>query len=319
MISFRSFTKRYLSQTAVDSLSLEIGRPEVVALLGPNGSGKTTTLKAAAGLILPTSGEVLLGDPPRSARIPDVRRVLSYLPQKVSFPDALTGAEVVEFYRQLRGAPPARSREVLRFSALNGAGDRLVSTYSGGMVQRLGLAVALLPDAPVFLLDEPTAALDPDGLSAFYGLVERARSDGRTVLFTSHQLGDAERLADRFAVLVGGNLVACLTATELKDRLAERGVMRLRLGSRPEGLLLALRSLAPAATWTGEPGEGSAGRDEELVVPGPAAVRPRVIDAVRGLGVEVRGLTAEEGRLDTLYRELVAEAEARSGPGETGP
>jgi Cu-processing system ATP-binding protein len=122
------------------------------------------------------------------------------------------------------------------------------------------------------------------------------------VLFTSHQLGDAERLADRFAVLVGGRLVASLTASELKDRLSERGVMRLRLASRPEGLLPAVRALAPAATWAGD----------ELVVPGAAVVRPRVLDAVRALGVEVRGLAADEGRLDVLYRELVAEAEAGS-------
>ena len=144
----------------------------------------------------------------------------------MSFPDALTGTEVVEFYRELRGAPAERSLKVLRFASLNGAGERTVGTYSGGMVQRLGLAVAMLPEAPVFLLDEPTAALDPDGLCAFYGLVERAREDGRAVLFTSHQLGDAERLADRFAVLVGGRLVASLSASELKDRLSERGVMR---------------------------------------------------------------------------------------------
>ncbi|HSD26931.1 MAG TPA: ABC transporter ATP-binding protein, partial [Vicinamibacteria bacterium] len=162
------------------------------------------------------------------------------------------------------------------------------------------------PEAPAFLLDEPTAALDPDGLCAFYGLVEHAREDGRAVLFTSHQLGDTERLADRFAVLVGGSLVASLTASELKDRLSERGVMRLRLASRPEGLPAAVRDLAPAATWAGD----------ELVVPGPAAIRPRVLDAVRAFGVEVRGLTADEGRLDVLYRELVAEAEARSGTGE---
>ncbi len=309
MIRFRSFSKRFGAQWAVESLSLEVERGEVVALLGPNGSGKTTTLKAAAGLIQPTAGEALLGDPPRPAAEPAARRVLSYLPQKVTFPDALTGNEVVEFYRELRGAPPQRSREVLRFASLNGAGERTVGTYSGGMVQRLGLAVALLPEAPVFLLDEPTAALDPDGLCAFYGVVEHAREDGRAVLFTSHQLGDVERLADRFAVLVGGRLVASLTAGQLKDRLAERGHMRLRVGSRPEGLLAAVRALAPAATWAGE----------EMVVPGPAALRPRVIDTVRRLGVELRGLTAEEGRLDVLYRELIAEADTQGGHGETGP
>lgn len=309
MISYSGFTKRFGAQRAVESLTLDVGRGEVVALLGPNGSGKTTTLKAAAGLILPTSGQVTLGAPPRPAADPEARRVLSYLPQKVSFPDALTGSEVVEFYRELRGAPAERSQKVLRFASLNGAGERAVGTYSGGMVQRLGLAVAMLPEAPVFLLDEPTAALDPDGLCAFYGLVEHAREDGRAVLFTSHQLGDAERLADRFAVLVGGRLVANLSASELKDRLAERGVMRLRLASRPEGLLEAVRRVAPAAAWAGAPREDSLGRDTELIVPGPAAVRPRVLDAVRALGVEVRGLTADEGRLDVLYRELVGESE----------
>ena len=298
MIRYRGFTKRFGGQTAVESLSLEVTRGEVVALLGPNGSGKTTTLKAAAGLIRPTSGEVTLGDPPRPASEAAARDVLSFLPQKVAFPDALTGAEVVEFYRKLRGAPAERVPKVLRFASLNGAGERAVGTYSGGMVQRLGLAVALLAEAPVFLLDEPTAALDPDGLCAFYGVVERARQDGRAVLFTSHHLGDVERLADRFAVLVGGRLAASLTATELKDRLSERGVLRLRVGTKPDALLSTVKAIAPAATWAGE----------ELVVPGPATMRPRVLDAVRALGVEVRGLTAEEGRLDVLYRELVAEA-----------
>jgi Cu-processing system ATP-binding protein len=298
MIRYRAFTKCFGAETAVASLSLEVARGEVVALLGPNGSGKTTSLKAAAGLLRPTSGEVTLGEPPRLASEAAARTVLSYLPQKVTFPDALTGREVVEFYRRLRGAAPARIPAVLHFASLNGAGERAVGTYSGGMLQRLGLAVAMLPEAPVFLLDEPTAALDPDGLCAFYGLVERARDDGRAVLFTSHQLGDAERLADRFAILVHGRLVATLSATDLKDRLSERGVMRLRLASRPETLLATVRAVAPEAVWAGE----------ELIVPGPAARRPRVLDVVRGEGVEVRGLTAEEGRLDVLYRALVAEA-----------
>jgi Cu-processing system ATP-binding protein len=299
VIHYRSFTKRFGGHRAVRDLCLDLRPGEVTALLGPNGSGKTTTLKAAAGLIVPTTGEVLLGDPPRPAREPAARRALSFLPQKVTFADALTGREVLEFYRALRGARPERTREVLHFAALNGAGERMVATYSGGMLQRLGLAVALLPDAPLTLLDEPTAALDPDGLCAFYGLVERAREDGRTLFFTSHQLGDAERLADRFAVLVEGRLVACLTAGELKDRLAERGVMRLRLGAGAPGLLEEVQGLAPRALWAGD----------ELLVPGPAAVRPRVLDLVRGRGVEVRGLTAEEGRLDALYRELVAESD----------
>jgi Cu-processing system ATP-binding protein len=297
MIGFRGFTKRYGSVTAVDRLDLAVGRGEVVALLGPNGSGKTTCLKAAAGLIRPSAGEVLLGQDARPAGDPQARRQVSFLPQQVSFPDSLTGVEVVEFYRSLRRAPAGRGEEVLRFAGLNGAGRRAVGTYSGGMVQRLGLAVAVLPAAPVLLLDEPTAALDPEGLCAFYGVVERARADGRAVVFSSHQLGDVDRLADRFAVLVEGRLVACLGQREMAERLSDRGVMRLRLGPAPEDLLGRLRAVAPGTVVSGG----------ELIVPGPTALRPAVLDLVRSAGVEIRALTVEEGRLDRLYGELVGE------------
>ncbi len=163
------------------------------------------------------------------------------------------------------------------------------------MLQRLGLAVAVLPEAPILLLDEPTAALDPDGLCAFYGLVERRRREGHTLLFTSHQLGDVERLADRFALLVGGRLAAALTQRELADRLALRGLLRLRLDTPVPGLLEKIRRISESATWAAD----------ELVVPGPAVDRPRVLDVVRESGAEIRGLAAEEGRLDLLYRELV--------------
>jgi len=236
VIRFERFSKSYGDQRAVGELTLAVETGEVVALLGPNGSGKTTSLKAAAGLVRPTAGRVLIGAPGvpvRSAAEPDARRVLSYLPQRVSFPDALTGREVLDFYRKLRGAPASRVDEALRLASLNGSAARTVGTYSGGMVQRLGLAVAVLPDAPVLLLDEPTAALDPDGLCAFYGLVETRRRAGKTVLFTSHQLGDVEQLADRIAILVEGKLVALFSAGELATRLAERGVMRVRISVRP--------------------------------------------------------------------------------------
>ncbi len=295
MIAFEAFSKAFGSCIAVDRLTLRVNPGEVVALLGPNGSGKTTSLKAAAGLVRPTSGTVLIGTPGTRSTDADARRLISFLPQRVAFPDALTAREVVEFYRALRGVPPERSAEVLRFASLNGASNQAVSTYSGGMVQRLGLAVALLPDTPVLLLDEPTAALDPDGLCAFYGIVERRREERRTVFFTSHQLGDVERLADRFAVIIGGRLVASLTQTELADRLADRGVMRVRVGARSDDLLGRVRSVAPRAQWAGE----------ELIVPGPAHARPAILDLIRSTGAEIRGLTAEEGRLDMFYRELV--------------
>ena len=299
MISYRAFTKRFGPHVAVSGLTLDVPAAQTIALLGPNGSGKTTSLKAAAGLLRPSAGEVRLGEPPRPASEPAARLACSFLPQKVAFPEALTGREVVEFYRRLRGADASRTDQVLRLASLNGAGSRAVQTYSGGMVQRLGLAVATLPDAPILLLDEPTAALDPAGLAAFYELVERRRREGRTVLFTSHQLGDAERLADRVAVIVAGRLVGLFTERDLARRLADRGRMRVRLEAVSPGLIDAARQACAAASVDGT----------EIVVPGESGLRPAVLERLRTAGAVITGLTTEEGRLDMLYHELVREAE----------
>jgi len=294
VIRFEALSKSFGAHRAVSSLTLAVRAGEVVALLGPNGSGKTTSLKAAAGLLRPTSGEVLVGEPGLPSSAPGARRVFSFLPQKVSFPDSLTGREVVEFYRRLRGVEPARTDAVLRVAALNGAAGRQVGTYSGGMTQRLGLAVAALPEAPVLLLDEPTSSLDADGLCAFYGLVEHRRQQGQTVLFTSHQWGDVERLADRVAVLVDGRLVADVSQRELSERLAERGVMRVRLDGCPPELLARVEEVAPGTRWS----------LSQLVIPGAAPCRAAALEAVRAAGVEIRGLVSEDGRLDALYRDL---------------
>jgi Cu-processing system ATP-binding protein len=298
LIRFEGFTKRFGAIRAVDGLTLGIRPGEVVALLGPNGSGKSTSLKAAAGLVHPTSGRVLAGEPGRNTHEPAVRRLLSFLPQRVSFPESLTGGEIVEFFRRLRGAPPEAGRDVLRVTSLNGAADRAAGTYSGGMAQRLGLAVAALPDARAYPLDEPTSSLDADGIAVFYLLVERWRREGRAVLFSSHQLGDVERLADRIALIVDGRLTADLGQRELSDRLAARGVLRVRLDACPAGLVERLATIAPDARWTGE----------ELVVPAPPALRAAAIELVRATGAGIRGLTAQEGGLDALYHELLKES-----------
>ncbi len=295
MIAFDHFSKRFGAHDAVRDLTFEVGAGEAVALLGPNGSGKTTTIKAAAGLIWPTSGAVRLGSPGIPAGDASARRIASFLPQRVAFADALTGREVVEFYRRLRGLAPGRSADVLKFAALNGSSDRAVGTYSGGMVQRLGLAVAMLPNAPILLLDEPTASLDPDGICAFYGLLDHRRQTGATVLFSSHQMGDVERLADRFVVLVAGRLVASFTQRELALRLADRGVMRVRVEQTTPGLLAKVRELSPQALFV----------HDEFIVPGSARSRPDVLDVIRAGGAVITGLAAEEGRLDRFYQELV--------------
>jgi len=295
VITYDGFAKTFGAVHAVRELTVTIAAGEVVALLGPNGSGKTTSIKAAAGLIRPTSGRVLLGDPGRSSLDAEARRVCSFLPQRVTFPESLTGREVAEFYCKLRGRSAERLEDVLKLTGLNGSSRRTVGTYSGGMTQRLGLAVAMAAQAPILLLDEPTAALDPDGTCAFYGVIEARRSEGQTVFFSSHQMGDVERLADRFLVMVSGRLVASFTARELTTALANRGVMKVTVDAVNDDVLARVRALAPGVMTAAD----------QVIVPGTADVRLAVLDTLRNHGVTIRGWSAEEGRLDAFYRELV--------------
>lgn len=297
MIRYEGLSKSYGRIVAIDSLTLAVGRGEIFALLGPNGSGKTTSLKAAAGLIRPTRGDVFLGENGLPALESAARSVLSYLPQKVAFPDSLKGREIVEFHRALRNVDRSRVGEVLEMVSLNGAADQSVGTYSGGMVQRLGLAIAILAGAPLLLLDEPTAALDPEGLAVFYAQIESGKREGNTIFFTSHQMGDVERLADRFGIVVSGRLVAVFTRREFADRLADRGLLRLRVDRVRPLDESRLREIAAEASIA----------ESEIVIRCPASSRAAAIDAVRNAGMTIESLTTEEPRLDALYRELVGE------------
>jgi len=295
MITFHEFSKTFARRAAVSDLTLSIEAGEVMALLGPNGSGKTTSIKAAAGLITPTKGSVEIGNPPRPAADPEARRVCAFLPQKVTFPEQLTGRDVLAFYCALRGQSADRVEAALTAVSLGDASRRYAGTYSGGMTQRLGLAVALMSDAPLLLLDEPTAALDPDGLAAFHAVVGHRRGLGQTTVFSSHQLDDVERLADRVAVLVEGRLAALLTASELAACVAGQGVMRLHTGPVASVAMADVHAIAPDTTAT----------DGLMLVRGASSLRPAVLAVLARHHVEVRSLTVQEGRLDQWYHALV--------------
>ncbi len=143
----------------------------------------------------------------KMAGLVDVFVLFSYLPQRVAFPDNLTAREVLNFYAHLRQLAPTRVNEILsseRFH-FNGFASKAISEFSGGMIQRLGLAVACLPDAPILLLDEPTVSLDPAGAIHFRAFLQTLKQAGKTIVFTSHMLADVEQLADRVAILVGAS------------------------------------------------------------------------------------------------------------------
>ncbi|MEW6511234.1 MAG: ABC transporter ATP-binding protein [Bacteroidota bacterium] len=208
MIQVEHLTKKFGRITAVEDVSFTVKEGEVYALLGPNGSGKTTTLKSIVGLNIPTSGRVLCNGLDLRTHHRAIRGLISYLPQRVVFPENQTAREIVEFYCRLRALPRERVAEVLARGRFNGFEERPAGELSGGMIQRLGLAVIALPDAPILLLDEPTANLDPHGVKRFREFILSQREMGKTIIFSTHMLGETAQLADRVGIFVGGKLAA---------------------------------------------------------------------------------------------------------------
>ncbi len=208
MIHVEHLVKQYGKFTAANDISFTVKQGEVFAFLGPNGSGKTTTMKSIVGLNVPTAGRILVNNLDIQRYPRETRQFVSYLPQRVVFPENQTAREVMTFYCRLRKLPLARADEALERAQFNGVADKLVSEFSGGMVQRLGLAVISLPDAPILLLDEPTANLDPQGVKRFREFILNQKENGKTILFSTHLLPEAEQLADRVGIFVGGKLAA---------------------------------------------------------------------------------------------------------------
>ena len=208
---------------ALDGLSLEIAAGGVFGLLGPNGAGKSTTLKLLVDLLRPTAGRAqLLGRPPGDVQ---ARRRLGFLPEHPTFYDHLTAEELLSYFAGLFGLRGEDRRRrvatVLDRAGLGADRRRPLRQYSKGMVQRVGIAQALVNDPDVIILDEPMSGLDPVGRRDVRELILALRDEGRTVLFSSHILSDAEMLCSAVGILARGRLVASGTLTELTGR--ERG------------------------------------------------------------------------------------------------
>lgn len=194
---------------ALNSLTLSVSEGEVFGFLGPNGAGKSTTIKLLLDIIRPTSGSLsIMG---RDVRDKDTRRIIGYLPENPFFYDYLSAKELLWFGGKscdMHAAAIAERTEVLlRDLDLLEAMKRPLRSYSKGMVQRTGLALALIHDPRILILDEPMSGLDPMGRRKVFELILRLKREGRTVFFSSHILHDIERLCDRAAVLINGNLM----------------------------------------------------------------------------------------------------------------
>ncbi|WP_206489327.1 ABC transporter ATP-binding protein [Rhodococcus sp. KRD162] len=233
-VELRDVTKTYGSVRAVDGLSLSIEPGEVVAFLGPNGAGKTTTIDIMLGLATPTTGSVsVFGGTPADA-ISQGR--ISAVMQTGGLLRDLTVRETVELTAALF-AHTRSVQEVLTRAGIADIGDRRVAKCSGGQQQRLRFALALLPDPDLLVLDEPTTGMDVEGRRDFWNAIREDASTGRTVLFATHYLDEADAYADRIVLVRHGKIVADGSAAEVKNLAAGRTVTATLPGVDPSQLL----------------------------------------------------------------------------------
>jgi ABC-2 type transport system ATP-binding protein len=318
MISAVGLAKSYGRVAAVRGIDLEVARGRVLALLGPNGAGKTTTVRMLCTLLKPDGGRVLIGgfDVVREPR--KVRGVIGPAGQSASVDEKLTGlqnlAMLGRLHRLGRRTAGARARQLVERFGLAEAAARPVRTYSGGMRRKLDLAASLITAAPVLFLDEPTAGLDPVSRTALWEIVGDLVRGGTTVLLTTQYLEEADRLADRVAVIDRGRVVADTTAQQLKSRNGGTG---LEIAAATGADFERLRALYPDRVAGGEP----AARTVVFRVRDTGADGLRdlhgLLATVLEAGVAIENYTIRRPTLDEAFLQLVGRTTIDSESGES--
>ena len=207
-VEYKSREAKRATKVAVQALNLSIFAGEVFGFLGPNGAGKTTTMNVLLGFVPPTSGDAFIFG--ASVRDPIARQRIGYLPELTYYYKFLSAEEILRFYAKIFRIPKKqiepRIDSVLKLVELQDARKRRIKTYSKGMQQRVGLAQALINDPDLLILDEPTSGLDPIGRMKVREIIQRLKQQGKTVFFSSHELGEVETVCDRVAILNAGEL-----------------------------------------------------------------------------------------------------------------
>jgi ABC-2 type transport system ATP-binding protein len=292
IVTFDNVTRRYREVTAVDGLSFRIKRGETVALLGPNGAGKTTAAEILLGLNEPDGGEVLVfGGTPKDAI---ARGRVGAMLQDAELPQGVTAAEIIALIRGLYSSPLSLD-DVLRLTDLGDVALRKVERLSGGQRQRVRLALALVGDPELLVLDEPTAALDVAARRAFWTRARESVAQGRTVLFATHRLEEADAVADLVLVIAEGRLVASGTPEQIKAAAAGRTVVSFIADGVPLEIIERLPAVEGVAT--------DRGRVTVLTTDADVTVRALMDEVVEVEGLHISRAGMEEAFLSLTTNE----------------
>ena len=296
-IETKDLRKTFGSTVAVRTLTLQVPRGEIFGFLGPNGAGKSTAIKMLLGLVRPTGGQAfVLGAPAGDV---EVRRRVGFLPEDFRFYDWLTGAELLHLHGRLSGISPAALKDrvpaILDLVGLAPHADRRLRTYSKGMLQRVGLAQALVHEPEIIFLDEPTSGLDPMGRRLVRDILRAERERGATVFLNSHLLSEIEVTCDRVAFIKDGEVVASHELNPSAQDEVHVAVQATRVS--PE-------AMAGLARWTAD-----AIREGEVIRFGVRSrdVLPDVLRHLVASGADVYGFTPERPSLEDLFVRIMGE------------
>lgn len=290
---------RFGAVQALAGVDVAVERGEVVMMVGPNGAGKTTLARVLLGLVQPERGTLRVDG--RTQPVNNAfKRHLGYLPEAVAFSENLRGRQVLRFFAWARGVPAKRIDAALERVGLREAARRPVRGYSRGMRQRLGLAVAILAEPELLILDEPTGGLDQEGLAVLWSVIEEWREAGRMILTSSHQLALLERRIDRMCVFKAGRIIATGTPRGLREEagIGQRVSMQLSTTASPEVDEL----VAAVEAWGG----GESRREADTLVVDLRGSSLLALMDLRGrYPGAVTAISVEEPTLDLVYEHLL--------------
>jgi ABC-2 type transport system ATP-binding protein len=305
MIETHELTKRYGDFLAVDRVTLSVEAGAIFAILGPNGAGKTTTVRMLTSILQPTSGWARVAGYDVAQDPIKVRSIVGVLTEQHGLYERMKGIEYLDFFAQIYHLPDdvrrTRPYELMEYFGLGDALDRRLGAYSKGMKQKLALVRAMLHDPTVLLLDEPTSAMDPQSAKLVRDAIRELRREERTVAITTHNLAEAQTLADRIAVMRRGRIIANGTFRELSQRFAGLPLMEVRLDRALNGALGELRGMVEVSdqgdTWL------------RYRTPQPDTDNPDVVRRLTGLGFGIVTLSEVSRTLEDVYLQIVHEDE----------
>ncbi|WP_436936075.1 ABC transporter ATP-binding protein [Halovenus marina] len=291
-IELDGLTKEYGPVTALDGVDLEVEEGEIFGFLGPNGAGKSTTIDILLDFSRPTDGSARVFGLDAQGDSLAVRKRTGVLPEGYHVYDRLTGRQHLEFVVDSKGVNEDPGQLAARVG-IEDAIDRKAGGYSKGMKQRLTLAMALVGDPDLLILDEPSTGLDPSGAREIREIIREESDRGTTVFFSSHVLSQVEAVCDRVGILRAGKLIAVDTVSGLREAAGTKTQLRVTAAELPESAVDAVRALDDVTSATVE--------GTELVVSVGDGSKTRVLDALESAGVTVTDFSTEESSLEDIF------------------